>query len=789
MAFRISGFGFPPALPIPALPLPVLLRYVADVKYLFRVFLLGLMCVASPALRAEDTSPVTSYLRLCETINRADRNYAAGATSAAFTDYRAAQKAIQELQSKYPGWNVGPVWLRLNHVTERLKVLAAKPSPNRATEPLPETAAPPRAAAAETPPWRAGANVTNEFRTVLNDLRAAEADNTMLLARLKEALAAQPAATNSIELRRAEEKMRAFQKENDRLRTELERPTPGTATSSAAETKRLRKALDDLNLQLKTQAAAAVALLAEKNLKLDSQGRQIASFTRERAELEQRIQTIATNNPLVAQLRGENAGVKQQLQSAQSLATTSTARLAEAQRQLEAAQALIGATGTLADGLRQTNALLLNKLSAAPKPEVLAQLTEENRRLKQQLAEAAPKAAPGTRAAELEQQMAQARSEISQLNQRLAAAPTPDTIAKLTSENQSLRQQLAAAQAKPQPTANTAAVQQILETTQTRLAAAESTVKTVQMENAALRQQLTPSQKSTELLTASAKAAALQVARTRQLEQQLAELQTRFAEADRQLATRSVKQLESKIESLNEQMLALRSRLSVYENKAVPYTREELALFRAPAITSVVAQSTLPRKRASSATASLEVSAEKLMAAGDLSQAEKKLTEVVQQDGKEVRALCNLALTQSAQGKYAEAEQNARKALALSANDAASLGALGQALASQERFDEALDVLSRAATLEPKNAGLQTLLGIALAKKGQRAQAETAFRKALQSAPRNAVAHRNLAVIYLTQQPPLIELARWHYQKSLAGGAAVSPEIESKIDAASGGPK
>lgn len=788
-----SDFALRAAAPaIPALLPPALFRYVARVKHFFGIILLGLLLAPAPALRAEDTSPVTPYLRLCETINRADRNYAAGAMSAAFTDYRAAQKAIQELQAKYPGWNVGPVWLRLNHVGERLKVLAAKPSPNRATEPLPETAAPPRAAAAaEPPPWRAGANVTNEFRAVLNDLRAAEADNTMLLARLKEAQAAQPAATNILELRRTEEKLRTLQKENDRLRSELERPPSGatTATSGSAETKRLRKALDDLNLQLKTQAAAAVALLAEKNLKLDSQGRQIASFTRERAELEQRIQTIATNNPLVAELRGENAGVKQQLQSAQSLATTSTARLAEAQRQLDAAQALIGATGTLADGLRQTNALLLSKLSAAPKPEVLAQLTDENRRLKQQLAEAAPKAAPGTRAAELEQQMAQARAEISQLNQRLATAPTPDTIAKLTSENQSLRQQLAVAQAKPQPTATTAAVQQILETTQTRLTAAESTVKTVQMENAALRQQLTPSQKSTELLTASAKAAALQVARTRQLEQQLAELQTRFAEADRQLATRSVKKLESKIESLNEQMLALRARITVYETKAVPYTREELALFRAPAATSVVAQSTLPRKRAKSATASLEVSAEKLMAAGNLPQAEQQLTEVVRQDDKEVRAFCNLAITQSAQGKYAEAEQNARKALALSANDAASLGALGQALAAQNRFAEALDAFSRAVTLEPKDAGLQTSFGKTLTQTGQRAQAETAFRKALQSAPKNADAHRNLAVIYLTQQPPLIELARWHYQKSLSGGAAVSPEIESKIDAASGGPK
>jgi len=628
-----------------------------------------------------------------------------------------------------------------------------------------------------------------------------------LLARLKEALSAQPAATDPLELRRAEEQIRSLQQENDRLHTELQRPAETTtaATRGTPETQRLRKNLDELNRKLKAQTDAAVSLLADKNLKLDSQSRQLADFARERAELEQRVQTIAAGNPLVVELRGENTTLKQQLQSAQSETAASTTRLAEAQRQLETAQARSTAAGAEAAGLRQTNALLLEKLASAPTLEFVSQITGENHQLKEQLSAAAPKIAAGVRAAELEKQMTEAHVEINQLSQRLAAAPVPEAIVKLAAENQSLRQQLeqagtnaAGAGSNDELTrqlelarAGTAALQKDNTDLQQRLAAvpAPDALPKLTAENQTLRQQLDQSRKGAELLIVRAKASDTQADRIRQLEQQLAELQTRFAEADRQLASRSVKKLESKIESLNEQMVALRSRLNVYETKAVPYTREELALFRAPAATSVIAQTTLPRKRASAATASLEVSAEKLMAAGDLPQAEQQLTEVVQQDNKEVRAFCNLALTQSAQGHYAEAEQNARKALALSANDAASLSALGQALASQSRFDEALDVLSRAATSKPKDAGIQTLLGITLAQKGQRAQAETAFRKALQSAPENADAHRNLAVIYLTQQPPLVELARWHYQKSLASGAAASPEIEGKLSSAGGGSK
>ena len=41
----------------------------------------------------------------------------------------------------------------------------------------------------------------------------------------------------------------------------------------------------------------------------------------------------------------------------------------------------------------------------------------------------------------------------------------------------------------------------------------------------------------------------------------------------------------------------------------------------------------------------------------------------------------------------------------------------------------------------------------------------------------------NLAVAYITQQPPLVELARWHYQKALAAGHPRNPELEKMLDA------
>ena len=42
-------------------------------------------------------------------------------------------------------------------------------------------------------------------------------------------------------------------------------------------------------------------------------------------------------------------------------------------------------------------------------------------------------------------------------------------------------------------------------------------------------------------------------------------------------------------------------------------------------------------------------------------------------------------------------------------------------------------------------------------------------------------AHNNLAVIYISQQPPLAELARWHYQKALDAGQPRNPDLEKML--------
>jgi Tfp pilus assembly protein PilF len=63
-----------------------------------------------------------------------------------------------------------------------------------------------------------------------------------------------------------------------------------------------------------------------------------------------------------------------------------------------------------------------------------------------------------------------------------------------------------------------------------------------------------------------------------------------------------------------------------------------------------------------------------------------------------------------------------------------------------------------------------------------RIPAEAALRKAIELDPSYAGAHVNLAVVYITQQPPAVELARLHYQKALAEGAPRNADLEKMIE-------
>lgn len=241
-------------------------------------------------------------------------------------------------------------------------------------------------------------------------------------------------------------------------------------------------------------------------------------------------------------------------------------------------------------------------------------------------------------------------------------------------------------------------------------------------------------------------------------------------------------------QDLDKELAELQSRLAVLEARRVPYTREELALFRVPPISRSQTPEETPRGQSRPAPSvgavTLIAEAEQAARAGRYAEAEKRYEEALRLDQENVDVLARLAALQIEQDRWEAARATLDRALAQNPRDASSLYHLGRVYYQEGRLDDALTVLSRAAHLDSSKPQIFDFLGITLGRMGLRDPAETALRRAVQLAPGNGSAHHNLAVIYSLQEPPATELARWHYQRALAAGYPRNPALETQLDGA-----
>lgn len=377
-------------------------------------------------------------------------------------------------------------------------------------------------------------------------------------------------------------------------------------------------------------------------------------------------------------------------------------------------------------------------------------------------------------------------SMVSQLKSQVAAMQTDAAAAvALRAENDRLKKQLATAAkaAPPPPSAKPGDVDRRLAEAKAQLAALQSDREVLRLQNATLENEV--KRLSAVKPATNATAAPDQSAHAKQLEIDKATLEANLAAAEEALRERKPpKNVSTQAADLNGQLETLRARLEVLEAKRVPYTAEELALLKKPA----TPLATVPHRNTQRSVTELPAGAAELVAearadfaAQRFDQAEQKYLEVLKKDKNNVYTLANLATIQLQLGRLDEAEKHVRQALAQDPNDAYSLMVLGEIKFRQQKYDDALDALSRAAKLDPQNAEIQNYLGVTLSQKGLREPAETALRKAIEINPDYASAHNNLAVIYLSEKPPLVALARWHYNKALASGLPRNPELERML--------
>ena len=240
---------------------------------------------------------------------------------------------------------------------------------------------------------------------------------------------------------------------------------------------------------------------------------------------------------------------------------------------------------------------------------------------------------------------------------------------------------------------------------------------------------------------------------------------------------------KAQVAELQNRIDTLRSRLEILEAEKIPYTDEEKKLFAEPntgdqPVNTLQAKvATLPEGGADDFKAGQAALIE-----AKFGEAEQKFLHVLKLDEENPLTLGNLALAQMEQGNYEGAEASLTRALKNDDEDAFSLSLIGTLRYRQKKYDEARDYLAKAVKLNPEDANAQHFLGSALNNLGQRKAAETALRKALQIKPGHAEAHHNLAVVYATQKPPFIALAKFHYDKAVAGGHEKNADLEKILN-------
>ena len=354
----------------------------------------------------------------------------------------------------------------------------------------------------------------------------------------------------------------------------------------------------------------------------------------------------------------------------------------------------------------------------------------------------------------------------------------------LEDENTRLKSQLAALASSV--TNTSIADQQEINQARQQVAALQSEVQVRQLENAALETRLRQLQTNAPApaLQTSAPAPAQQEneARIRGLTQERDDLLAKLGEANKRLYGSTKAALEVQIDLLTDQVRTLRERLAVAEAQPSPYTPDELTLLKqgAPQLVTGDAQKKSV-KQLPAGSAGLVAEAQGFFNAKEYDRAEADYLKILEQDPNNSLVLGNLATIEMQAGKLDAAEKHIKAALAQDPDDAFNLTALGHLKFQQEKYDEALDALSRAAKLDPQNPEIQNYLGVTLGNKGLRPQAEAALRKAIELNPNYADAQKNLAAIYISATPPLVELARWHYQKALEDGQSHDPGMEKAL--------
>ena len=247
---------------------------------LLAALFLGLL----PARAAE--GPDDRFVNAYSLIQQAETLLQNGQQTTAMERFQAAETVLKEIQRNYPSWNEKVINFRLRYVKEKMEPLAklskpaTPPKPSQPVAPIPGVPTGPGA-----PPVVDSPNA--RVVELEQMLRQANSEKDLLTAKLREALAAQPAQLDPRELAKAEERITALEKENSLLKATLDQAKEDTANlidpGTVADT---RRKLTETKAQLENQKEIAEALTKDKR----TLEREVASLKKKSTELAEKLQ-------------------------------------------------------------------------------------------------------------------------------------------------------------------------------------------------------------------------------------------------------------------------------------------------------------------------------------------------------------------------------------------------------------------------------------------------------------------------------------------------------------------
>lgn len=166
----------------------------------------------------------------------------------------------------------------------------------------------------------------------------------------------------------------------------------------------------------------------------------------------------------------------------------------------------------------------------------------------------------------------------------------------------------------------------------------------------------------------------------------------------------------------------------------------------------------------------------------DFESAAKFYQDALRAEPKNVTALIGLGITRQRENKHADAEVSLQKALAYDPTNEPASFALGVTYFKQERWKDAMTYFEKSLAKRPDNASGRHYLGIIATKLNLIERAEREFKTALAIDPAYGEAHFNLAVLYITWDPPQWDKARAEYGEAIKKGVRPDSNLEKLLE-------